>query len=53
MYLFNPLTIQVKNLKYKENLMKLTNFVMVKFLKDTMVQPNDSEVREKKQTLKS
>ncbi|XP_065843042.1 palmitoyl-protein thioesterase 1-like [Oscarella lobularis] len=33
----------VKNLKYKENLMKLTNFVMVKFLKDTMVQPNDSE----------
>eukprot|EP00118_Oscarella_pearsei_P024952 m.307196 g.307196 ORF g.307196 m.307196 type:complete len:294 (+) comp42006_c0_seq1:27-908(+) len=33
----------VKKPDYKQNLMNLTNFVMVKFLKDTMVQPNDSE----------
>lgn len=34
---------RVKNDTYKENLMKLQNFVMVKFLQDTMVQPKDSE----------
>jgi len=28
---------------YKQNLMKLKNFVMVKFLKDSMVQPRESE----------
>ncbi|XP_062506764.1 palmitoyl-protein thioesterase 1-like isoform X2 [Corticium candelabrum] len=33
----------VKNATYKENLMKLKNFVMVKFLQDTMVQPKESE----------
>jgi len=32
-----------KNETYKTNLMKLQNFVMVKFTKDTMVQPPDSE----------
>ncbi|ELU18250.1 hypothetical protein CAPTEDRAFT_166676 [Capitella teleta] len=31
------------NSTYKQNLMKLKNFVMVKFLKDTMVEPKDSE----------
>lgn len=31
------------NATYKANLMKLQNFVMVKFLKDSMVQPKDSE----------
>ncbi|XP_028406416.1 palmitoyl-protein thioesterase 1-like [Dendronephthya gigantea] len=31
------------NPKYKENLMKLKNFVMVKFLQDTMVIPKESE----------
>jgi hypothetical protein len=35
----------VKNSTYKENLMKLKNFVMVKFLQDTMVIPKESEVR--------
>lgn len=33
----------VKNETYKTNLMKLKNFVMVKFLQDTMVQPKESE----------
>ncbi|XP_064624573.1 palmitoyl-protein thioesterase 1-like [Lineus longissimus] len=33
----------VKNSSYKTNLMKLKNFVMVKFLKDTMVDPRASE----------
>jgi len=33
----------VKNETYKENLMSLKNFVMVKFLNDTMVQPKESE----------
>ena len=28
---------------YKQNLMKLKNFVMVKFLRDSMVQPRESE----------
>ncbi|XP_055337096.1 palmitoyl-protein thioesterase 1-like [Paramacrobiotus metropolitanus] len=32
-----------KNPQYKENLQKLRNFVMVKFSKDTMVVPKDSE----------
>eukprot|EP00794_Sanderia_malayensis_P004811 gene4811-5441_t len=31
------------NASYKLNLMKLKNFVMVKFLKDTMVDPKESE----------
>jgi len=31
------------NPAYKTNLMKLKNFVMVKFLRDSMVQPKDSE----------
>ncbi|XP_078094014.1 palmitoyl-protein thioesterase 1 [Mustelus asterias] len=31
------------NASYKENLMKLKKFVMVKFLRDTMVDPVDSE----------
>lgn len=31
------------NPSYKTNLMKLKNFVMVKFLKDTMVDPKESE----------
>ena len=35
---------QVKNETYKENLMKLEQFVMVMFLQDTMVQPKESEV---------
>ena len=34
-----------KNATYKQNLLKLENFVMVKFEKDTMVQPRESEVR--------
>jgi len=34
---------KVKNSTYKENLVKLDNFVMVKFLLDTMVQPIESE----------
>ncbi|XP_046850386.1 palmitoyl-protein thioesterase 1-like [Xenia sp. Carnegie-2017] len=34
---------RVKNKAYKENLMKLKNFVMVKFAKDTMVIPKESE----------
>ncbi|OWA54121.1 Palmitoyl-protein thioesterase 1 [Hypsibius exemplaris] len=32
-----------KNATYKENLQKLENFVMVKFLKDSMVYPDESE----------
>ena len=36
--------MQVKNATYKANLMKLEQFVMVMFLKDTMVQPKESEV---------
>ncbi|XP_065882733.1 palmitoyl-protein thioesterase 1-like [Dysidea avara] len=32
-----------QNEAYKENLMKLHNFVMVKFTEDTMVQPRESE----------
>lgn len=31
------------NPTYKQNLMKLKNFVMVKFLRDSMVQPRESE----------
>ena len=31
------------NQSYRDNLMKLNNFVMVKFLRDTMVQPPESE----------
>ena len=34
----------MKNPQYKENLMKLKNFVMVMFGKDTMVDPKESEV---------
>ncbi|KAJ7387022.1 Palmitoyl-protein thioesterase 1 [Desmophyllum pertusum] len=34
---------RVKNPQYKENLMKLKNFVMVMFGKDTMVDPKESE----------
>ena len=34
---------RVKNSTYKTNLMKLKNFVMVKFLQDTMVIPKESE----------
>jgi len=34
----------VKNPEYKTNLMKLKNFVMVMFGKDTMVDPKESEV---------
>jgi len=34
---------KVKNNTYKENLIKLQNFVMITFLKDTMVQPIESE----------
>lgn len=34
---------RIKNSTYKENLMKLKNFVMVMFLKDTMVDPKESE----------
>ena len=34
----------MKNETYKENLMKLEQFVMVMFLQDTMVQPKESEV---------
>ena len=36
--------LQVKNATYKANLMKLELFAMVMFLKDTMVQPKESEV---------
>eukprot|EP01137_Pigoraptor_chileana_P009704 Opistho-2@58351 len=32
-----------KNATYKQNLLTLKNFVMVKFTKDTMVQPRESE----------
>ncbi|XP_074642317.1 palmitoyl-protein thioesterase 1-like isoform X2 [Tubulanus polymorphus] len=32
-----------KNMTYRTNLMRLKNFVMVKFLRDTMVDPKDSE----------
>jgi hypothetical protein len=35
---------QAVNQTYKENLMKVKNFVMVKFLRDTMVDPKDTEV---------
>ena len=35
---------EVFNATYKNNLMTLKNFVMVKFLNDTMVQPKESEV---------
>ena len=38
------LYVQVFNATYKKNLMKLSNFVMVMFLHDTMVQPKESEV---------
>ena len=38
------LYVQVFNGTYKKNLMKLSNFVMVMFLHDTMVQPKESEV---------
>lgn len=34
----------MKNPEYKTNLMKLKNFVMVMFGKDTMVDPKESEV---------
>ncbi|EDO39662.1 predicted protein [Nematostella vectensis] len=34
---------KTKNPTYKENLMKLKNFVMVMFAKDTMVDPKESE----------
>merc|ERR1711916_135452 len=34
---------QTKNATYKENLIKLNKFVMVKFTEDTMVQPRESE----------
>lgn len=37
-----------KNETYKMNLMSLNKFVMVKFLKDSMVQPRESMVREQK-----
>ena len=37
----------MKNPEYKTNLMKLKNFVMVMFGKDTMVDPKESEVLEK------
>merc|ERR1712126_778812 len=33
----------IKNEAYKENLQKLENFVMVRFLNDTMVIPQESE----------
>ena len=36
---------QTVNPSYKTNLMKLKNFVMVKFGKDTMVDPKESEVK--------
>lgn len=36
----------MKNPEYKTNLMKLKNFVMVMFGKDTMVDPKESEVLE-------
>ena len=35
---------QKVNKDYKTNLMKLENFVMVKFSEDTMVDPKESEV---------
>ena len=34
----------MKNATYKNNLMKLKQFVMVMFTQDTMVQPKESEV---------
>ena len=33
-----------KNPKYKENLLKLNNFVLFKWLGDTVVVPRESEV---------
>lgn len=36
---------QVQNDQYKQNLLKLQNMVLVKFLNDTMVVPPDSEVQ--------
>lgn len=35
--------LQVVNEEYRTNLMKLDNFVMVKFLEDSMVVPRESE----------
>jgi palmitoyl-protein thioesterase len=35
--------LAVKNQTYKDNLMSLSNFVMVQFTEDTMVQPRSSE----------
>ena len=37
-------SVQVFNATYKKNLMRLKNFVMVKFLNDTMVEPKETEV---------
>ena len=39
----NFLAGSVKNQTYKENLQKLDNLVLVKFLKDTVVDPKGSE----------
>ena len=36
--------VQVVNVTYKTNLMKLKNFVMIKFNNDSVVQPRESEV---------
>jgi len=35
--------LPTKNATYKANLLKLSNFVMVQFLQDTMVEPKESE----------
>lgn len=40
-----PLFFQSVNESYKENLMALKKFVMVKFFNDSIVDPVDSEVR--------
>lgn len=37
------MNVKVYNDEYKTNLLKLTNFVMVKFNQDMMVQPRSSE----------
>ena len=42
--LFKFFLFQVKNATQKANLLKLKNFVLVKFLDDGMVDPRDSEV---------
>ena len=45
-YFFILIILKSVNETYKKNLMKLKNFVMVKFTEDTMVDPPISQVGE-------